>query len=432
MFGDFVIAVTVDHTNATMSVSRRSLKEVDDVTDCPFCLHTMTNPKMLPCLHTFCLECIIMSGTEVGKPTCPVCRSPFTVVKGDYSHLPHNSFVEKLIKAKKSIKDECVERKSCDVCLAKDKSTEPITAEMYCTECLEYMCDPCSITHKSMKMTKSHRLRPAAECLNLKEHFELSASYCERHPQQEIVKYCTACYSMHCVICHEQNHQSHKCFDIAEVADVFKNQIKSDMFDIEELILENKKRACNVQSFSKEFAKNIDQAKLEIVQKSEAITRLVDKHKSVPLEELEVAKQKKQNEYTRYEEVLQWQMISYESFKRYAIDITNRAGPADVVRVGMTLRARAEELKLQTSTQEKKPAGVHIEPGEIDKIRGNGSWNIVAKLSCEITYQFCLLIKMIIHVLFANMEHLFDSAIDQSLRVSNKLVEVDWSLRKPW
>ena len=282
-----------------MSVSRRSLKEVDDVTDCPICLQTMTNPKMLPCLHTFCLECIMKSRTKIGKPTCPVCKFPFTVVKGDYSHLPHNSFVEKLIKAKKSIKDDCVEMKSCDVCLAKDKSAKPITAEMYCTECLEYMCDPCSIPHKSMKMTKTHRLRPAGECLDLKEHFELSASYCERHPEREIKKYCSACYSVHCVICHKQNHKSHKGYDVTDIADIFKNRIKSDLFDIEKLILENKKKACNVQSFSKEFTKNIAQAKLEIVQKCEEIKCLVDKHGSVLLEELEVAKQKKQNEYTK-------------------------------------------------------------------------------------------------------------------------------------
>ena len=79
-------------------------------------------------------------------------------------------------------------------------------------------------------------------------------------------------------------------------------------------------------------------------------------------------------------------MITYESFKRFAIDITDRAGPADVVRVGMTLNDRAEELKQQTTAEVERPTGVYIEPGEIDKMRGNGNWNLVAKLSCEITY----------------------------------------------
>ena len=162
----------VHESQVRMSVTGRLLKEVNDVTECPICLQTMTNPKILPCIHTFCMKCLQQYGGTVqpttpnGDLNCPLCRSPFTVVDGDYSLLPNNYFVEKLISAKKSTSDEYMSGKSCDVCLAVDRS-KSAQAEMYCMDCLEYMCDQCSTIHKSMKMSRSHKLRSIEDNLSL-------------------------------------------------------------------------------------------------------------------------------------------------------------------------------------------------------------------------------------------------------------------------
>ena len=67
--------------------------------ECPICFETITQPKHLPCKHTFCKACIDESFAKT-KPACPICGAIFGVLKGtqprgdmrtttDYrSHLP--------------------------------------------------------------------------------------------------------------------------------------------------------------------------------------------------------------------------------------------------------------------------------------------------------------------------------------------------------
>lgn len=64
------------------AVSLRSRIREDYLT-CPICFDTFKQPKALPCIHTFCLECLRDFVTSNYPSSsvfpCPVCRSPVTV-----------------------------------------------------------------------------------------------------------------------------------------------------------------------------------------------------------------------------------------------------------------------------------------------------------------------------------------------------------------
>ena len=335
-----------------MSVARRLTKEAENITDCSICMQTMKTPKILPCIHTFCLTCLQRHGRETqtsGDPTCPVCRSPFRIVDGEYSSLPNNDFVEMLINAKKLTNRQNVGSKRCDVCLAMggglNKST---TATMYCVECMEYMCDQCSDIHKSMKMTRTHRLRSTGDCPSLKECLELTASYCDQHPKKQIGIYCEECKSVCCEICYTRNHKAHKYSEVNNAADHFKTLIENDIDDIEKLISENKKQACNLQTMRKEYVTSVDRIKLEISIKSERLETLVDEHKAVLLNELEAKKPRQFEEFDHIEDDLQLRMTSLNSFNVYSYKVVDKARSADIVRVANDLIDRAATLKQQT------------------------------------------------------------------------------------
>ena len=75
--------------------------------ECSICTETIINPKFLPCLHTFCCQCIenlvthANNGGEllIRSVPCPLCRSPFNTPTGvDIGRFPTNVYAEELVR----------------------------------------------------------------------------------------------------------------------------------------------------------------------------------------------------------------------------------------------------------------------------------------------------------------------------------------------
>jgi len=124
---------------------------VNEITTCPICLEEVVNAKSLPCVHSFCQKCLEghCKGRSSGQSAnCPVCRKEFTVPEGGVLSLPHN-FLTNLVEAKKCTAGEDGEI-LCDVCMKEDEdepSTVPV-ASVYCIDCCQKLCKPCSRPHK--------------------------------------------------------------------------------------------------------------------------------------------------------------------------------------------------------------------------------------------------------------------------------------------
>ncbi len=84
--------------------SANPLQEPEDLTHCGICNETITDPKTLPCLHTFCLDCLQEwsrreKETISGTITCPVlsCKKITLIPDDGVDNFPGNVFVTSLI-----------------------------------------------------------------------------------------------------------------------------------------------------------------------------------------------------------------------------------------------------------------------------------------------------------------------------------------------
>ena len=79
-----------------------ALDKLQEQLTCPVCLSQFDSPKTLPCLHSFCLECIQQLPVDLEKGkyviSCPTCRKTAQVPNKGPADLPTafviNSFIE--------------------------------------------------------------------------------------------------------------------------------------------------------------------------------------------------------------------------------------------------------------------------------------------------------------------------------------------------
>ena len=169
---------------------------------CPVCSEIFTDPRHLPCLHSFCLECLKRwhqtSQSTTNRQdmiTCPTCRALSSVPEsGDLNDLP-NSFYQNGLIDVLAIKECNNTQVTCGNC--GEKSSE----SSYCFECWIFYCEKCVTAHKKMRSSKNHRALALKE-FNDKDYEDvlMRPAFCDKQPHQneELKYYCKNCKTAVC------------------------------------------------------------------------------------------------------------------------------------------------------------------------------------------------------------------------------------------
>src|SRR6218665_485392 len=139
-------------------------KQLREITECPICMNVFTDPRVLPCIHTFCLECLKSISDTAQKDTghklpCPLCRKEFIIPTDGLAAVPKNFFLENLLQYNMTLQMGSTSI-ICDLCSASDESKtgQVPTATMRCLECQDNYCDGCVKIHQYLKISRDHKL----------------------------------------------------------------------------------------------------------------------------------------------------------------------------------------------------------------------------------------------------------------------------------
>ncbi|XP_068564157.1 transcription intermediary factor 1-alpha-like isoform X1 [Cebidichthys violaceus] len=183
---------------------------------CPVCrlnFHSR-EPKLLPCLHSFCKKCLPSPSRNLAmaeppssqvdsatKPLnvmrCPVCRQECMEVD-----VMENVFVKDSAEAPSSTVERTVQ-----LCMTCDDNTEAVG---FCVDCAEYLCATCVEAHQRVKFTKDHSIRQKAEVS--REVHGVSGQrpmLCEVHKQEPLKLFCETCDLLTCRDCQLVKHKDH-------------------------------------------------------------------------------------------------------------------------------------------------------------------------------------------------------------------------------
>ena len=177
---------------------------------CSVCIQLYTNPKQLPCLHIFCLECLnnlARTSTRYGKIKCPICQAEVAVPEtGTMETLPSCFYVKNLLDTL-AIKECNTSKVTCGNC---DEKRDEAS---YCFHCGKFWCKDCLNAHNILKENKEHRVLSLKDFQD--EDFEevlKRPAFCQKeYHKKEVLKfYCKVCKVPVCQTCVTVEHGKHE------------------------------------------------------------------------------------------------------------------------------------------------------------------------------------------------------------------------------
>ena len=221
---------------------------------------TFTDPKQLPCLHSFCLHClegILRTSGRHDIITCPECRRESRVPSsGNLKDLPTNFRINSLLDvlAIKQCSTTGVICGNCD-----NRSAQ----SCYCFQCCVFWCEDCITAHNIIRANREHRVLALTDFKD--EDFVnvlRRPAFCQRkhHEKNELKLFCKICETPICNTCALTDHEGHAKTLLEEAANEHKLQVKS--------VIESQRKHVQQQK-NKIF--NIDQICVQIQEQAAAV-----------------------------------------------------------------------------------------------------------------------------------------------------------------
>ncbi|KAL3888536.1 hypothetical protein ACJMK2_000902 [Sinanodonta woodiana] len=239
---------------------QESEETLSDDLSCPLCMKIFRSPRRLPCLHSFCHDCLqshiysIASMQDfVKKLCCPLCGNVAFTGESSTKEMVHLFPFDTLLLSiiiKSKVKTDI----TCNACQAQDVVS---LAEDFCTVCEEALCVQCSKMHGRSRLPKNHTILKI-EDLPSKQQTVLQNNdmfRCTEHTSFPVEYYCQGHEAQLCAKCCVEDHAS--CPEVIKLANKTPN--------LSEAMNQMKKQMQNLEDQLEQFAANnvLNLSKLE-------------------------------------------------------------------------------------------------------------------------------------------------------------------------
>ena len=283
------------------------LDNLHDEVSCSVCMCTFTDPKQLPCLHSFCLHCLNgiqrTSGVH-GKITCPECRRQFQIPgSGNPSELPTNFRINSLL--------DVLAIKECSTANVKCGNCEKRSAQtLYCFQCCSFWCEECMLGHNIIRTNKEHKTLALKDFQDQDIEAVLKRpAFCQKelHEKEELKFFCKNCKVAICNSCAMTLHEGHGKMLLQEATNARKTKINSMIKSLKDKVLEKRKEVeqfnqksmevqAKVADVKSQVQTNVDQMIAIIEARKETVFDAVDNQAKKSLETLSQKKGEVENQ----------------------------------------------------------------------------------------------------------------------------------------
>jgi len=291
---------SLDFTSTVMSPiatdqDTSNWEKVRQEVTCAICLELLSDPKSMPCLHTYCKKCLMEALAKrphdpdlpCDRPAinCPLCKAEVDLSDQGIEALPSNFSASRLVETV-NLQDKLSQNEApkCDGCKEKDGTAS-------CSDCGGFfLCSGCCKVHRNVPATKNHTVLPLEKVMQSKVPLCTTNKFplCDKHPQELLKLFCKNCEVLVCRDCVLVKHRSH---DYSFVDDLVRDERKKlenvTLKELETILTSTNDAIAEVKQMRSKVLSNNGTSVSRLMDTFQEIVDMVNEHKKALLEEIQ-------------------------------------------------------------------------------------------------------------------------------------------------
>ena len=233
------------------------MEETFPQTLCGVCSKSYNDPRILPCLHSFCQQCL-------HQEKCHTLKKSMSIPVGEVGVLPQNvhlgfeveiaEYMSKIVSNSEVCCDECI-----------DGRNGP--AEVFCCTCCQFLCKLCHDHHRSSRKLSKHDMvgLDHVGAKHVQTTMKPREYYCSqpKHEDNKLNFYCVSCNMLVCRDCTTVAHKDHGVSEVSTVVEALQDNMRGTLQCVQDtlagVIDVNKKTMQQVETPKQEIEVAINQ-----------------------------------------------------------------------------------------------------------------------------------------------------------------------------
>ena len=255
------------------------LDNLHDEVSCSVCMCPFTEPKQLPCLHSFCLKCL--NGIHRTSPrrdfiSCPECRKEIRIPgSGNPSEFPTNFRINSLL--------DVLAIKECNTTGVKCGNCDQRSANcFYCFQCFAFWCEECISPHNFIRANKEHRVLAIKDFQDQDiEDVLKRPAFCQikRHENEALKFFCKKCKVAICNACALTEHEGHTKVLLEDGANEHRLRMESLIKSLDNKAEEKRNEISELDQSSIDVQVQVDDVKSKVQATADQMMALIEARK---------------------------------------------------------------------------------------------------------------------------------------------------------